>query len=63
MLEWIKKAKEDSEGLNPDIRWEFIKMRIRDRSIKFAKRLEKETRYLEAEQETRLFTRDKELVF
>lgn len=61
VVEWVDRAKKDSVGLSPDNRWEFIKMRIREGSIKFARQLKEKTMYLETELETRLIALEKEL--
>lgn len=50
----IQKSKEDSTDLEPDLRWEFIKLQIRERSIKFSKKVQEEYSQMERELETRL---------
>lgn len=58
----INSTIEESSNLLPDTRWEFIKMRIREGSIKFSKKLREENSRLESELETRLLSLGEEIV-
>lgn len=55
----IDQAERESEDLQPDIKWDFLKLKIRECSIKFAKKLREESSRLEAEMETRLLILEK----
>lgn len=59
--EAIQEGERESEGLASDLRWEFLKLKIRERSITFAKKLREEQTRLEAELETRLLVLEKEI--
>lgn len=56
VLETIIKAEEDSEDLLPITRWEYVKLKIRELSIKFSKKIKEESSRLEAELETQLLS-------
>lgn len=61
MNDTIKQAERESADLLPDSRWEFIKFRIREASIKFAKKLKEKNSVLESEMETRLWILEKDI--
>lgn len=56
VLEVIERAEEDSMDLLPTTRWEFVKLKIRELSIKFSKRIREESSRMEAELETQLLS-------
>lgn len=60
--EIIEQTVRDSEDLRPDLKWEFLKLKIREYSIRFAKELKQEYSCLEAELETRLLILEKEIL-
>lgn len=62
LADTITLAKEESAELAPDTCWEFIKLKIREKSIAFSKKLREEHSLLEAETETRLLVLEKDLV-
>lgn len=58
--EVIEKSKEDSVDLA--LRWEYIKLKIREASIKFSRKIQEEYSRLETELETRLLFLGKNLI-
>lgn len=58
----IEQADIESEGLQADLKWDFIKLKIREFAIRFAKKLKQEYSRLESEMETRLFLLEKDIM-
>lgn len=54
ILRAIREGEKDSEGLQPDVRWDYIKLCIRDSYIKFLKKLREEAGAMERELEARI---------
>lgn len=57
----IEVGAENAKDLSPQMRWEFIKLSIRESAMKFDKKRREEQNRLEAELETQLFTLEKDL--
>lgn len=57
----IETSINDSLDIAPDFRWEYIKLKVREASIKFTRKIGEETSRLESELEARLRTLRKDL--
>lgn len=60
IINLINQGKDDSLDLAPDVRWEYIKLKIREASIKFARKIQEERSRLETELEDRLIALGKD---
>lgn len=62
IIDTIEQTERDSVDLKPDTRWEFLKLKIREASIKFAKKLKEDQSALESEMQTRLWILEKDIL-
>lgn len=62
LIEAIREGEEASTDLPPDTRWEFLKLTIREFSMRFARKSREEQGRIEAELETQMLELEKEMI-